>query len=179
MTSATGNKGNKHLARRAAFTLIEIVLVIGLIAIASTIVIVNISSFIGRDDSLNTEESLTAAIRKARFLAASDRSPTALSFDKETGSLVVDGERSEAIRYPLAADYGQGGSAEIKFYLVPSTQGLSPAPDPLRTQLETKKIQFAPDRSATPFVVEIDNGTGSPERHAYDPFSSLRRAAKP
>ncbi len=175
MTSATGNK---HLARRAAFTLIEIVLVIGLIAIASTIVIVNISSFIGRDDSLNTEESIAAAIRKARFLAASDRSPTALYFDKETGSLVVHGERSEAISYPLAAEYGQSGGAEIKFYLVPSTQGLSPSPDPLRTQLETKEIRFAPDRSATPFVVEINTGTGSPERHAYDPFSSLKKEAK-
>ena len=53
---------------------------------------------------------------------------------------------------------------------------MGPFPDAVRTQLETKEVRFAPDRSSSPFVAEIDNGQGTPVRLVFDPFSSLVRS---
>jgi hypothetical protein len=43
----------------------------------------------------------------------------------------------------------------------------------MRTRLETSHVEFAPDRSSSPFAVNIDTGSGTPERLIFDPFSSL------
>ena len=172
MTSATGNK---PLIYRKGFSLIEIILVLGLIAIASTVVIANFASFADRGDELNTEESIAAAIRKARLIAASNRTPTALYYDKKQASLIVYSTRGEQVGFALNDNFGSNGNGEINFYLIASAVGLSPAPDPRQSQLKTPELRFAPDRSSLPFVVEIDYGVGAPERHVYDPFSSLKK----
>jgi hypothetical protein len=49
-------------------------------------------------------------------------------------------------------------------------------PDAKSKLMETKKISFAPDRSSSPFVVEIDTGKGTAARFTFDPFSSLVRS---
>jgi len=61
---------------------------------------------------------------------------------------------------------------------VPPARGLTPFEDPSQTQLEISEVSFAPDRSSSPFVVEIDSGNGRPERIVFDPFSSLRKQAQ-
>jgi len=175
MISATGK--TRPPARRRAFTLIEIILVLALIALASGLVISNFAAFADRGDSRTTEETLAAAIRKARFAAAAERTVSELSFDKESGSLFVDGEGAEPLAFPLDEAFAENGRAEIRFYLVPASKGFEPFPEPERTGLETDTVRFAPDRSSAPFVVEIDLGSGTPRRIAYDPFSSLRRAS--
>jgi Tfp pilus assembly protein FimT len=171
MTSVTGNSTRPRFT--AGFTLIEIVLVLGLIAFAASIVIANFTAMAERGDTQTSEEILHAAVRKARFIAASERAITTLQFDKETGSLHISGEISEADSLPLDASFGKEGQAEIRFYLVPPAEGLAPQADAQRTRLETHTVQFAPDRSSSPFVVEIDAGRGTPRRLVFDPFSSL------
>ncbi|MEN8662860.1 MAG: type II secretion system protein [Lentimonas sp.] len=170
MTSATGSL-RRH---QSGFTIIEIVLVLGLIALAGTLMIANFASIADRGGQLTTVETLQAAIRQARFAAASERTVVSLSFDEEKGALVLSNEE----RFALGPKYSEDGSGEIRFYLVPPAEGLSPFPDRDRTQLQTSEINFAADRSSSPFVVEIDTGNGTPERIAFDPFSSLRRKAK-
>jgi hypothetical protein len=49
-------------------------------------------------------------------------------------------------------------------------------PDAKSNLMETKKLSFAPDRSSSPFVVEIDTGVGAPKLITFDPFSSLVRS---
>lgn len=170
MTSATGNPQRS----RSGFTILEIVLVLGLIAVGSSIVITNFSSIASRGDQLTTEEALRAAIRNARFIAASQREDVRLSFDKDQGALVS----SDGSRFQLAADFGTTGRGEILFYLVPPASGLSPFPAPDKTTLKTDEVIFCSDRSSSSFVVEIDIGFGSPIRQVYDPFSSLKRTVK-
>ncbi|MGJ8651834.1 MAG: type II secretion system protein [Opitutaceae bacterium] len=165
MTSATGS-----LRRRSGgFTLIEIIMVIGLIAFAGAMVVSNFASMADRGGKFTTEETLRAAIRQARFVAGSERMVIKLRFDDETGELLL----SSGDSFPLGEDFINRG--EIRFYMVPPAKGLSSFTDPEKTQLETDAVSFAPDRSSSPFVVEIDSGSGSPERIAFDPFSSLRR----
>jgi len=59
MTLATGN--SRRRSGRSGFTLIEILLVIALIALASSVVIVNFIAFTDRGDDSSPEEVLTVA----------------------------------------------------------------------------------------------------------------------
>ena len=172
MILATGNRTG-NTASRNGFTLIEIVLVLGLIAFATTVMITNIASMIDRGDTQTTEEILFAAVRRARFVAASERTTTQLRFDKENNCLRISAGNKDMESFPLHESFKEDRSAEIRFYLIPASRGLSPPMDADRTSLETKAIKFAPDRSSSPFVVEIDSGSGTPDRVQMDPFSSL------
>lgn len=170
MTLATGNR-RPGTARRG-FTLLEILLVIGLIAVASSVVIVNFVAFTDRGDSTAPEEVLTQAIRKARFIAAADRMTTRLRYDDESGHLRIDPTDE---RFEINSDFGREGRGEIRFFLIPPAEGLGPFPDPERSTLETPAVAFAPDRSSSPFIAEIDSGRGTPTRLRFDPFSSVIR----
>lgn len=175
MILATG-KRPQCLQAKSGFTLIEIILVLGLMAFAVAAVIVSFTSMADRGDALTTEEILFSAVRKARFIAASERTTTQLSFDKENNHLQVSVDNGNDETFPLNESFKDSRTAEIRFYLVPSSEGLSPARDPARTRLETNVVKFAADRSSSPFVVEIDLGSGTPERLVFDPFSSLTLA---
>ena len=172
MILATGNRSGQ-VNDRVGFTLIEIVLVLGLIAVATAVLITNFASIADRGDSLTTEEVLIAAVRKARFIAASERITTQLHFDKESNSLQISIGSNAVEALPLDDSFQETQSAEIRFYLVPSSRGLAPPVDAIRTRLETKAVYFAADRSSSPFVAEIDSGSGTSERLQFDPFSSL------
>ena len=158
----------------AGFTLLEIIVVLALITLATGMIITNFTTFIDFDEQINPEDSLHKAIRSARYKAASERCVTSLSFDGEAGTLVVDGGES----FQLNSNFGKEGRGEIRFYLLPPAEGMDRFPDAERSQLETKKISFAPDRSSNPFAVEIDTGKGRPERLIFDPFSSLVRSGE-
>jgi Tfp pilus assembly protein FimT len=157
----------------AGFTLIEIVLVLGLMAFAAAVVITNFASLADRGDSQTSEEILQAAVRHARFVAASERTITELRFDKESGSLSISSETSVGETFALDKSFSKDGPAEVLFYLVPPAEGLAPPADASRTRLETSVVKFAPDRSSSPFVADIDTGSGTPTRMIFDPFSSL------
>ena len=172
MTLATG-KHTSQVPDTSGFTLIEIVLVLGLMAFAAAVVVTNFASLADRGDSQTSKEILQEAVREARFVAASERTITELRFDKETGSLSISIEESVGETFKLDDSFNKSGPAEILFYLVPPSEGLAPPNDASRTRLETKTVKFAPDRSSSPFVVEIATGSGTPTRLIFDPFSSL------
>jgi Tfp pilus assembly protein FimT len=171
MISATGNKRPRSVA---GFSLIEIALVLGLITVAASIVIANFATMADRGDAQSTQELIHASVRKARFVAASSRTVTTLQFNKELGSLQI----SDSESITLNSDFSKDGPAQIRFFLVPPAQGLERFPEAERTQLQTNEVRFAPDRSSSPFVVEIDSGSGTPERMVFDPFSSLLRSSE-
>ena len=169
MISATGNQ----MPRASGFTIVEIVLVIGLIALAASIMIVNLNSIIDQGDTVNAEESLVAAIRKARYLAASERQIVSIRFHEETGTLKLSNDET----FALGPDFGEDARGDVRFYLVQPAEGLDELTQPEDATIQVDEIQFAPDRSSSPFVAELDKGLGRPERILFDPFSSLRRKA--
>ena len=157
---------------QAGFTLLEIIIVFALITLASGVIITNFTAFLNFDEKINPEDSLRSAVRSARFQAASKRSVATLTYDAETGTLVVGGGES----FQLNSNFGREGRGEIRFYLVPPAEGLGRFPDTKSSLMVTKKLSFAPDRSSSPFVVEIDTGEGIAARFTFDPFSSLVRS---
>ncbi len=162
---------HKCSATKAGFTILEIILVVALIAVVSSIIISNFTTFLNFEDRLNPEDVLYAAIQSARFHAACEREITSLNYDKKTGALDI----SNGDSFPLNYNFGPEGRGEIRFYLVPSAQGMDRYSDPKDAKLETREIRFAPDRSSNPFVAIIDNGEGAIERLVFDPFSSIVR----
>lgn len=176
MISATGNK---RIQKLSAFSLIEILLVLALMAVASSIVVYNFAAFANRGDSLNTEDTIDAAIREGRYLAASTKKIIVLNYEEQTGQLVLSSDNNAVAEFQLDEVFGENGRGTIEFYSVPSSEGMSPIVDPAQSRSQIVAVQFAPDRSSTPFFVEINFGEGTSERHVYDPFSSLRKVSSP
>lgn len=170
MTLATGNK--QAGADSGGFTLIEILLVIALIAVAVSVVLVNFTAFADRGESTAPADILSTAVRKARFIAAADRIDTRLFYDDESGTLQIDPSGEQ---FTINPNFGPEGRGSIRFFLIPPSVGLSPMSGPEEASLETQAVVFAPDRSSSPFVAEIDNGRGTPIRLRFDPFSSVIR----
>lgn len=172
MISATGNRRTVPVSR--AFSLIEIVLVLGLLALVASVVLVNFTAMIDRGKSRSAEDVLRHAIREARFKAAASRQITSLTFDAESGALALSGpDGDELDRFPLGPDFRDRATPPVRFFVVPPEVGLRSFDRAFDTRLEADRIHFAPDRSSTPFVVELDTGSGSPSRLPFDPFSSL------
>mgnify|MGYP002067743352 CR=1 FL=1 len=171
MTSETGNR--RSLSPVRGFSLIEILLVIGLIALAAGMILTNVIGIAERSDEIPTDQVLKSAIRSARLEAARSRQTTELGYDEETGQLAVYIDSSEPILFELGENFGKNGRGKILFRLIPPAQGTEKYPDPYEDGIETSRVRFAPDRSSQPFSAEIDYGIGSPELLAFDPFSSL------
>lgn len=171
MILVTGRRSSRARSDQSAFTLIEVILVIALMTLAAGVIVSNFVAFAGRSGQLTPEEILHRALRTARFEAASSRQVRALRFDKESGSLTLDSGQN----FPLDEAFKRDGPASIRLYLAPPAIGLAPAPIPAESNLQTKVLYFAPDRSSSPFSVEIDYGRGSTQRLVFDPFSSLIR----
>lgn len=175
MTLVIGTKENAQFAQKA-FSLIEIVLVLALIALASSAVILNFDSFIGKDASPSTRESLSQAIRYSRIQAAKKQTLTELYFDREQGALVVALSSSTLKTFPLSdPNFQPTGNGTITFSLIPLAEGLRPFPSARNTNFNLEKIQFSSDRSSTPFIVSIDDGINPEEIIVYDPFSHFPR----
>jgi prepilin-type N-terminal cleavage/methylation domain-containing protein len=101
MTLVTGSKLTQRI-RGKGFSLVEIVLVLGLIAIASSIVIANFASFANKTDSISSEEALLEAVRFARFTAAKNvpgtESASLVSASAKRGGSVQVARRPKAAR---------------------------------------------------------------------------------
>lgn len=156
-------------AVRRGFTLIELVLVIALIAVAGTLVVANADALLRGLGSETAERTLQKAVQEARFLAASQRENTQLRFNRESGDLEIlaeDGGRLAA--FTLAPDV-EGEVPEILFEQILPAEGLQGARE---QTVEIPSVAFRPDRSSTPFRARIGGGFNSFSQR-YDPFSAI------
>ena len=170
MTLVTGSKTAQSISGRG-FSLVEIVLVLGLIAIASSIVITNFASFTNKNDTISSEEVLLEAIRFARIEAAKNQSISALYFDDSIGALIVENNSISAETFKLGKGFGAEFNSEITFYLIKPAEGFEPFNEGLDQSIELKRVQFDSDRSSTPFNALIKEGTNPPQTISFDPFS--------
>ncbi len=126
MILATGKQTVEAVSTKG-FSLIEIVLVLGLMAFAAAVVITNFASLADRGDSQTSEEILQAAVREARFVAASERIITELRFDKENGSLSISSDAGVGETFALNESFSKDGPAEISFLPSATLRGLGTA----------------------------------------------------
>ena len=157
--------------RSRGFSVIEILLVVALIAIVSSAIVTNVVSLAGKDDSLTVEDAVRKAVRQARFQSASERRNVSLVYDADLNELQISGLPSISISNASPDD-----PIELRLYRIRPLDG-SQSPETTPVDLEpVNSVEFAPDRSSSPFVIEINYGGRERERLYYDAFSNLTRS---
>jgi prepilin-type N-terminal cleavage/methylation domain-containing protein len=155
---------------RRGFTLIELVIVIGLIALVGGLIVVNAQGILRGLGSQPAERILQKAIREARFQAATLKESSFLQYDSESGRLFITSSRGEGLAEFMMPGDSTGVPPEVTFEQVLPVAGNERPGD-----AETSPILlvvFRPDRSSTPFQAKLTDSSGSFTLR-YDPFSSI------
>ena len=170
-------KFRPHHAWRA-FTLIELMLAIAVLAIMSSIVVINANAILGGFDDKPLPEILKIAVREARYAAAKNKEPVYLSFDAKESRFIVTDPRHRILQTFSTGYEPDGPSIGIHFFrLLPSTgttfsNRLGPDRQP------ALRVAFHPDRSSTPFEVHLKYSQQE-STHRYDPFSDAEFKVSP
>ena len=172
MILAIGNSRGLSL-KRTGFSLIELLLVLGLIGLASTLFMVNFGALIDRSGELAPEEVFREAVRQARFEAAAGRRQVHLRLALDGSALVLSEAHSEGelARFPLGEDFGTGGNRALRLIVESPVLATGFRSAVQMERREAPFVVFASDRSATPFAVVWEE-RGRPDiRWRIDPFS--------
>ena len=155
---------------RRGFTLIEVVIVIALIAIAGSLVVVSAEGMLSGLGSEPNDRIFQKAVREARFQAASLKENTYLLYDDESGTLYVLDEGGQSLSdFSIAASNGDEVPALVFEQMLPSS-GLDGFSREETAQI--KQLVFRPDRSSTPFQVTMRDGANEFTLR-FDPFSAI------
>ncbi|MGH8017469.1 MAG: pilus assembly FimT family protein [Opitutaceae bacterium] len=160
--------------RSRGFTVIEILLVIALIGLFSTLFIVNLDALMRVSEGEAVETAFWEAAREARTRALVNRQPQALLYDEEGVAFVVEEQGTGAGRR-FNVDRGRWTEdLEIEIALqkrLPASQ-FSLVRGQLVEMRDVAMVHFYPDGTCTPFVfsmkvgedertIEIDPWTGA------------------
>lgn len=153
-----------------AFTLIEIMLALSLMALLAGLAVVHAGNLLEGLGERPVAETLQQSVRHARFLAASLKEASYLRFDEETTDFLISNNRSVILgRIPTGYDPGDSAPS-VTFYKLLPEMGIGPGSAFGRERKEVHRVTFHPDRSSTPFLAIIKNGDQETTHH-YDPFS--------
>lgn len=153
---------------RGGFSLIEIIIVIGLIALISGLILTTAGGILRGIGERPAAETLALAVREARFQAASTKETTVLDFDSERMSFVIESDTGEVLG-TFSTGYDEG-NLQVQFFQILPARGTSPTSMPRIAPLD--RPRFRPDRSATPFEAEL-RVYDETSRHRFDPFSDI------
>ena len=160
----------------AAFTLVEVVVVIALMAVMIGVFVANLDSLTGGELRRPLPDILQKAVRDARYEAASTKEPVTLSFDAERGVFVVRAQDGTIAKERESGFGPKSRELEITFYRLLPARGTGGIGSREERDVITA-VAFHPDRSSTPFVVELEID-GQRSEHRFDPFSNLEFARK-
>jgi len=153
-----------------AFTLIEIMLALGLMALLAGLAVVHAGNLLEGLGERPVAETLQQSVRHARFLAAALKEASYLRFDQETTDFLISNNRGEILgRIPTGYDPGDSAPS-VTFYKLLPESGIGPGSAFGRERKEVHRVTFHPDRSSTPFLAVIQNDDQETTHH-YDPFS--------
>lgn len=154
-------RGHAHLR---AFTLVEVLLVLALLALFAAIFIPGVNSMLAQMDERGPEQIASEAVLAARTVALESGRPTELAYDAEKRQLLWGdaGARSDALPVgavlellPLEA----GGNILLGGELTENQEPL-------------KRVRFFPDGTCQPFRVRLRLGADAkPRLLVIDPWT--------
>ncbi len=155
---------------RRGFTLIELILVIGLIALIGGLVAVNAEAILRGLAEEPPERILQKAVREARFQAAHLKQPVLLRFDEEAAAFRVRGADGSDLATFKTGLENAAPPLRLQFEQILPGRGMD-RPDREQTA-PIDAVTFRPDRSSTPFQAVLRNAGGSFTLR-FDPFSDI------
>ena len=169
-------------SERQAFTLVEILLVLAIMVVGTTLFVSNASRLIDGMNEPSVEERVDQAVKRARLMAVTEKSKVWLMFDPEIRALIIRGEDgSELGSFSIGGEDAQD-EVMVRFREVQAQPYRSSGVWGMAVELsrdDRGSMEFWPAGFATNCVVEIDDGQGDriPTRILYDPFSNARMEA--
>lgn len=155
---------------RRGFTLIELIIVIGLIALVGGLIVVNAQAILRGLGAEPVDRILQKAVREARFQAAYLKESTELRFSDEQKSFLILGANGGNLASFNTGAGNESTRLEVEFEQILPEQGLMRAGAADTAPIEA--VTFRPDRSSTPFLVRVYEG---PRQFTlrFDPFSDI------
>lgn len=151
-------------ARRRAFTLLEIVITIALIAIVAGITLTNMGNLVPAFEKRSAEKSVERACLFATHIAGTQKKKCYVRNVPEEQKIIVENARGEVLQsFEIAA-----GTQKARFFADARDGTIFFAPAQF---LEISRIEFHPAGCATPAFVEIRQDGREPKIFQLDPFS--------
>lgn len=158
---------------KQGFSLIEILLVIALMALITSVVLVNSSSLFKGLGDPPLQDQLKQAVRESRFQAAMNKEPVFLSFDQESGEFHITNEHNSILEKVVTGDVSGNSNLEIKFFRIPPERGIQRSLRRGNFGIKVKRVTFHPDRSSMPFYVHLIFDEDETLSITYDSFSDV------
>lgn len=151
------------------FTLLEVLLVLALLALVSTLVIANFDAIFRGFQGEPIEDTVQKAVVEARYLAAYQKEAVFLEYNPGNATLQITnafGDLFEEI--PTKID---PATLEITFFPIrPQNGSTALTPD---TLTPISRIAFHPDSSSQPAAIQIEQD-GEISTLIFDSFSNAR-----
>ena len=153
-------------SRAAAFTLLEILLSIALIALLAGVLTVG-ASRLGNGQPSTPEDIFWQAVREARKTALRSERVVALSFDAEAAAFAV--QREDGTRRDFALKPGR--KITVDFLQPAQGAGYILLGGELVETQKLATVRFFPDGTCSPFRVQFRGETGAPWSLSIDPWT--------
>ena len=144
-----------------AFTLVEMLVVIGIITILAGLVVVNVTPIFEAWEPNPRNAPFARPYAEARYQATMHKETTYLHFSAPRGGLLSSPTPPRDRTRPCGNRFWRG-CARSEFSISPNPSGARPwrTNPPHRDRSQVPRVRFQPDRSSTPFEVEITWGAG-------------------
>lgn len=150
--------------------MVEIMVVLGLIAMVGGLIVINANAFLRGLGAEPVGETFRKAVREARFQAAHLQQTVRLTYDRGEAALRLNSSSGQSLHaFPLDRT-GDSAEYDISFSQLLPFEGLSPQNTP--ETAPTEAVFFRPDRSSTPFRVHFETPEDSFSQQ-FDPFSAI------
>jgi type II secretion system protein H len=164
---------NAHAFRYArGFTLIEMLLVLALIGVFTTLFVINADSLTRETATQAVEAKFWTAVREARSQAILHRRAQALWFDKKAAAFVVENVETGAKRSFVIKrdDWAPDTRLEVALQKQVDSNQHTMVAGELKTLKEIPEARFFPDGACTPFVATFNVG-GEEKEIELDPWT--------
>lgn len=134
-----------------AYTLLEIIVVLALIALLGSIFLISATAVFRTQEDQTVETILQKAIMESRLLAVREGIESRLRYDRESGFLSLEGAGSGLTFGPLLEDERP---LDFRFLTKRATRELVLIRGEVIDTRETPYVRFFPDGASEPFLVE-------------------------
>lgn len=156
--------------RSPGFTLLEILMVVALIGVATTLFIVSAQSLGRAAPADDLEATFWKAIAAARSEALTSRRPVEISFNEEARAFVVRGSTGESTFATPTSALANGEEITVTFTQDKASNELTLVRGELITTRPVDAVRIFPDGTCQPFNIEFNVGKRK-QRVKIDPWT--------